>query len=78
MPTGIPYTEEHSSTEQSGYLSTLINELKSEMTENELIVSNGILSGDDYAKIARDNGKSKTWVTNTIKGMKEKFKEDEF
>ena len=78
LPTGIPYTEGHSSTEQSGYLSTLINELKSEMTENELIVSNGILSGDDYAKIARDNGKSKTWVTNTIKGMKEKFKEDEF
>lgn len=73
IPISVPYTEEHTSTEQSGYSKTLINELKSEMTENELIVSNGILAGDNYSKIASDNEKSKTWVTNVIKGMREKF-----
>lgn len=73
LPTGVQY-DEHASTEQSGYLETLINELKNEMTDNELVVSNGILNGDNYTKIAKDNGKSKTWVTNVIKGMREKFK----
>ena len=74
LPTGVPYVDDYSPTEQSGYSKTLINELKNDMTDNELVVSNGILAGDDYAKIARDNGKSKTWVTNVIKGMREKFK----
>jgi len=74
LPTSVPYTDDIPDTEQSGYLKTFINELKSNMNENELIVSNGILRGDDYTKIARDSGKSKTWVTNVINDMREKFK----
>ena len=73
LPLSAPLEDKHLVDENSISCGVFVNELKAQMNDNELIVSEGIMDGRTYTQIAEENGRSVMWVSKIVKNMKDKF-----
>lgn len=80
LPEDVPYMDDYQEKsdnrrEEKMYAALVVENLKKYMDTTELAISEGIMQGKTFEKIAQDHGKSIGWVAKRLERMRVRLKE---
>lgn len=78
IPEDTNYTDQrapeiYERTEEQMEAALIVEKLKQHMTDNEIIICNGIMKDNSFEQIGYELGKSKAWVSGKLKNLREKI-----